>query len=258
MTQPAVATSATGRTRDGRSASGSGSKGSPDAISATERRVNRVTYGALRRVTDALCVGWRLRIDGLEHLPADGGAIVAANHVSFLDSPLLMFELPRRVWFLGKAEYLDARVSRLLFPALGMIPVERGTRRAALTAMKRGLGVLEAGELLGVYPEGTRSRDGKLHRGHTGLAWLSLRSGSPIVPVGITGTDEVQPPGARLPRLRGDCTIRIGEPINTARYEGKDRRAHRALTDDVMFEISQLSGQTYVDRYAETPEPDDP
>lgn len=223
------------------------------AIARTRRPINRLAYGTLRRFTDACCVAWRLSIDGLEHVPARGGAIVAANHVSFLDSPLLMFELPRRVWFLGKAEYLDARIAKVLFPALGMIPVERGSQGGALNAMRRGLGVLGAGELLGVFPEGTRSRDGNLHRGHTGLAWLSLRAGVPIVPVGITGTEAIQPPDRRLPKLRGDCTIRIGEPIDTDRYQRGDRRAQRSLTDDVMFEISQLSGQTYVDRYAERP-----
>lgn len=253
---PAVALSADEK-RERATTAGTSSTAPPEAISVTERALNRATYVALRHLTGALSTGWQLTIHGAENLPATGGAIIAANHVSFLDSPLLMFELPRRVWFLGKAEYLDARISRSLFPALGMIPVERGTRRAALTAMKHGLAVIDGGELLGVFPEGTRSRDGRLHRGHTGLAWLALRSGVPVVPIGITGTDEVQPPGNRLPRLRGDCSLTIGEPIKTTRYKGRDKKTQRALTDDVMFEIGQLSGQTYVDRYATAPDGQD-
>lgn len=222
-----------------------------DPVSVTERPVNRLIFAGLQRLTNVLCRGWRLSVDGIENLPETGPVIIAANHVSFLDSPLLMFELPRRVCFLGKAEYLDSRASRTLFPALGMIPVERGGGRAALTAMRKGLDVLRNDGILGIYPEGTRSRDGRLYRGHTGLAWLAFRSGAPIVPVGIRGTDDVQPPGARFPNLRGECSISIGEPLTTERYEAKDRRTHRILTDDVMFEISQLSGQVYADRYAD-------
>lgn len=224
---------------------------SDDAVAAARNPINRAVYAGIRQLTTTLSRGWRLTIDGTEHLPPTGPAILAANHVSFLDSPLLMFELPRRVWFLGKAEYLDSALTRSLFLALGMIPVERGGRRAALTAMRSGLRVLDGGELLGIYPEGTRSRDGRLHRGHTGLAWLAFKSGAPIVPVGIRGTDAVQPPDRKLPKLRGDCSIRIGRPLDTARYEARDRRAHRILTDEVMFEISQLSGQVYIDRYAQ-------
>ncbi len=228
------------------------SRSVPAAITLTERPVNRVTYAGLRLLTGALAKGWQLTVEGMDNLPTTGPAILAANHVSFIDSPLLMFELRRRVWLMGKAEYLETRLTKALFPALGMIPVDRGGRKAALAAMRSGLGVLEAGECLGIFPEGTRSRDGMLYRGHTGLAWLAFKSGAPIVPVGITGTGEVQPPGSRLPKLRGDCGLKIGEPLEFHRYRPKDRRAYRNLTDDVMFEIAQLSGQRYVDRYAET------
>ncbi|MGI9612097.1 MAG: lysophospholipid acyltransferase family protein [Acidimicrobiales bacterium] len=210
-----------------------------------------MAFSCLGQLTKTLGHGWQLTVEGVENFPPTGPAIVAANHVSFLDSPLLMFELPRRVWFLGKAEYLESPVARRLFPALGMIPVARDGRRAALTAMRQGLAVLEVNECLGLYPEGTRSRDGRLYRGHTGLAWLAFKSGAPIVPIGIRGTDDVQPPGRRFPTLRGDCSIRIGEPVQTKRYDGRDRRNHRILTDEVMFEIAQLSGQTYADRYAD-------
>ena len=119
--------------------------------------------------------------------------------------------------------------------------------------MRSALAVLTSDQAIGIYPEGTRSRDGLLHRGHTGLAWIALKSGAPILPVGIRGTAEVQPPGARFPNLRGDCSIHIGTPIPMERYDDRDRRTQRILTDDVMFEIAQLSGQRYVDEYAESP-----
>lgn len=221
-----------------------------DVVSAVERPANRLAYAGLRMLTKVASGRWRLTVDGIEHLPDAGPVIIAANHVSFLDSPLLMFELPRRVWMFGKAEYLHSPITRALFPAVGMIPLDRGGGRAALTALRSGLQVLDRGQCLGIFPEGTRSRDGRLYRGHSGLAWLAFKSGAPILPVGIRGTAEVQPPGARLPRLRGDCSIRIGEPLVADRYVERDRRAHRALTDEVMFEISQLSGQVYADRYA--------
>jgi 1-acyl-sn-glycerol-3-phosphate acyltransferase len=226
-----------------------------DVILAAERPQNRIAHGAMQSLTRLLSRRWRLTIDGLEQLPASGPVILAANHMSFVDSPLLMFCLPRRVWFLGKAEYMDSWRTRHLFPAVGMIPIERGGRRGALSALRAALGVLEHGQVIGIYPEGTRSRDGKLHRGHTGLGWLALRSGAPIVPVGIRGTAEVQPPDTALPKLAGDCHIAIGREIPMSRYTARDRRTQRSVTDDVMFEISQLSGQQYVDQYAEPPEP---
>lgn len=230
-----------------------GRRRSTDVIAITEKPLSRMAYAGLSQLTGALSKCWQLTIDGVEHLPTDGPAILASNHISFLDSPLLMFQLPRRAWFLGKAEYLDSPLSRSLFPALGMIPLDREGGKAALTALRSGLGVLEAGQLLGVYPEGTRSRDGRLYRGHTGLAWIALKAKAPIVPIGIRGTDELQPPGARLPKLRGTCSICIGPPLATSRYPNANRKTQRMLTDDVMFEIAQLSGQTYHDRYAEGP-----
>ncbi len=222
-----------------------------DAVAVTNRPTSRLVFAGVQQVIRLLSRRWRLTIEGLEHLPATGPAILAANHVSFLDSPLMMFQLPRRVWFLGKAEYLDSTVSRLLFPALGMIPLDRSGGRAALNSLRSGLGVLDHGQLLGVFPEGTRSRDGRLYRGHTGLAWMAMKAQTPIIPVGLRGTDTIQPPGARLPALQGECSIRIGRPVSISRHAGRDKRSQRNLTDDVMFEIAQLSGQTYVDRYAE-------
>ena len=224
-----------------------------DAVAAAQLRHNRLTFRAVGLVVDRYAGRWRLDVTGAERLPADGPAILAANHLSFIDSPLLMYRLPRRVWMLGKAEYMDSPVSRFLFPALGMIPLDRSRGRAALEALKAGVAVLESSQCLGIYPEGTRSRDGNLYRGHTGLAWLAFRSRAPVFPIGIRGTAEVHPPGARLPRLQGTCCITIGEPLTVDRYPDGTKRDHREFTDDVMFEISQLSGQRYVDRYAEQP-----
>ena len=151
----------------------------PDALIAAERPQSRAAHLVLQTVTRLLSRGWGLSIDGLEHVPDRGALILASNHVSFLDSPLLMFCLPRRVWFLGKAEYLDSWTTRHLFPAVGMIPLERTGGRGALAAMRSALAVLTREQAIGIYPEGTRSRDGRLHRGHTGLAWIALKSGAP-------------------------------------------------------------------------------
>jgi 1-acyl-sn-glycerol-3-phosphate acyltransferase len=200
---------------------------------------------------------WPTEVRGLRHLPSHGGAIIAANHLSFLDSALLIGVLPRRTSFIGKAEYLDSWKTRTLFPAIGMIPVDRSGGRRSLVALDAAAELLERGELFGIFPEGTRSRDGLLHRGRTGAARLALRTGAPLVPVGIVGTDRIQPPDARAPKLFRTCSIRIGAPIEVPdhRIGSTDPRVARQLTDDLMYEIGRLSGQTYVDRYAERPAP---
>jgi 1-acyl-sn-glycerol-3-phosphate acyltransferase len=201
---------------------------------------------------------WPTEVRGRRHVPRRGGAIIAANHLSFLDSALLLGVLPRRTTFIGKAEYLDSWTTRTLFPAIGMIPVDRSGGRRSLVALEAAAEVLERGELFGIFPEGTRSRYGLLHKGRTGAARLALRTGVPIVPVGIVGTDRIQPPDARTPKLFRPCAIRIGAPIDVRRHHGTsdaDPRVVRRLTDELMYEISRLSGQTYVDRYAERPAP---
>jgi 1-acyl-sn-glycerol-3-phosphate acyltransferase len=225
-----------------------------DASSVQHPLMHRAVYGTMRTVARTMGRGWRLKIEGAEHLPTSGPVLLAANHVSFIDSPILMFCLSRPIRFLGKAEYMESWKTRHLFPALGMIPVPRGGRRGALTALRTAVDALKRGDAIGIYPEGTRSRDGMLHRGHTGLAWIALKAKATIVPVGIIGTEHIQPPGAKFPKLRGTCLVRIGEPISTERYDSRDRRAQRVLTDDVMFEISQLSGQRYIDEYAVSPD----
>lgn len=195
---------------------------------------------------------WRIRIVGLENVPVTGPAILCPNHTSVIDSFFLPAVLPRRITFVGKAEYLDDWKTKYLFPALGMIPIDRGGGSASERALDAAARVLERGELFGIYPEGTRSRDGVLHKGHTGPARLALRTGAPMVPVGIRGTREIQPPEAKLPKLFKVAEVRFGTPIQVERYldRADDRLVLRQLTDEVMFEIRSLSGQEYRDTYA--------
>lgn len=194
---------------------------------------------------------WRLRAEGLENLP-DGPAILCPNHVSVLDSFFIPAVLPRRITFVGKAEYLDDWKTRRLFPALGMIPIDRSGGDASQAALDLAAGVLARGELFGIYPEGTRSRDGLLHKGKTGPARLAMRTGAPIVPVGIRGTLEIMPPDAKVPRLWRPAVIAFGAPVHPDRYRdrGDERTALRAMTDEVMYEIRELSGQEYLHTYA--------
>jgi 1-acyl-sn-glycerol-3-phosphate acyltransferase len=160
--------------------------------------------------------------------------------------------LPRRITFVGKAEYMDSWKTKYIFPAMGMIPIDRGGGSASERALNAAARVLERGELFGIYPEGTRSRNGVLHKGHTGPARLALRTGAPLVPVGLRGTRDIQPPDAKLPKLFMNAEVRFGKPITVDRYRDRDddRMVLRQLIDEVMFEIRTLSGQEYVDTYA--------
>lgn len=201
-------------------------------------------YWATRRISLPWRRMWlRVDLDGVESVPTSGPVILAPNHLSFLDSMVLMYELPRPVTFLGKAEYLAHPVTRRLFPAAGMIPVDRSGRGVA-ASLRAAAKRLEAGGIVGLFPEGTRSRDGLLHDGHLGVAHLALHTGAPIVPVGIIGTDQVQPPDRRLPR-RGDVRVRFGAPIDLGRWAGRGRSAgvKREITDELMDAIAGLSGQ---------------
>ncbi|MEZ5166644.1 MAG: lysophospholipid acyltransferase family protein [Acidimicrobiales bacterium] len=222
------------------------------AMGREHGRWQKPAVSALRPVFSAL---WRVRAVGLEHLPRSGPAILAPNHTSVIDSFFLPAALPRRITFVGKAEYLDDWKTRRLFPALGMIPIDRSGGGAAADALDTAARLLEDGELFGIYPEGTRARDGFLHKGHTGAARLSLRTGAPIVPVGILGTRSIQPPDARFPKPFRPVEIRFGRPIRPAATEtiADSRLRLRQITDAVMFEIRALTGQTYVDEYATKP-----
>jgi len=165
--------------------------------------------------------------------------------------------LPRRITYVGKAEYLDDWKTKYLFPAMGMIPIDRSGGSASAAALDAAAGVLERGELFGIYPEGTRTRDGRLHRGHTGVARLALRTNSPIVPTAVIGTDEVQPVDSSVPKFFKRVHIRFGRPVAVDRYLDRpdDRMVLRQITDEVMFEIAALSGQEYVDTYATSSKP---
>lgn len=214
------------------------------------------TIGKLT-VGNAMKIGWRPTVDGLEHVPATGGAVFAGNHLSVADELFLGAVVPRHIAFWAKAEYFSGTgpkglLIKSVVKGLGAIKVERGGGRAALAAFDGAIPVLQSGDLVAVYPEGTRSPDGRLYRGRTGAARLAVAAGVPIIPVGVIGTEMVQPIGAPMPRLgrgRGDVTIRFGKPIDTV-GRADDRGSLRALTDEVMAEIQKLTGQEYVPRYA--------
>ncbi|HEX5739924.1 MAG TPA: lysophospholipid acyltransferase family protein [Pilimelia sp.] len=206
-------------------------------------------------VVPLLRAGWRPLVEGLEHVPATGGAILAGNHLSVADELFVGAVVPRHIAFWAKSEYFTGTgprgwLSRTVVAGLGAIPVARGDGRAALAAFDSAFPVLAAGGLVVVYPEGTRSPDGRLYRGRTGVARLALRSGVPVVPVGVRHTDVVQPIGARVPRpFTARPEVRFGPPLH---FGGREETAaqRRAVTDEVMRAIQQLTGQTYVGRYA--------
>jgi 1-acyl-sn-glycerol-3-phosphate acyltransferase len=199
---------------------------------------------------------FRPRVEGVEHIPADGAVIMAGNHLTFIDSIVLPLVTKRQVFFIGKDEYvtgkgLKGRLMAWFFTGVGMIPVDRDGGRGGVAALMTGRRVLEEGRIFGIYPEGTRSPDGRLYRGRTGIARLTLMTGAPVVPFAMIGTDKLQPGGAGIPRP-GRVTVRFGEPMEFSRYEGMDRDRYvlRAVTDSVMTEVMRLSGQEYVDVYA--------
>jgi 1-acyl-sn-glycerol-3-phosphate acyltransferase len=219
---------------------------------ASDREVGQL-YTFARTVLNPLRkFFFRIDVIGLDHVPVQGPAILCPNHVSFLDSAFLMLVLPRRITYVGKAEYMDDWKTKWLFPAVGMIPIDRGGGSASERALKAATRILDRGELFGIFPEGTRSRDGVLHKGHTGPARLAMRTGAPIIPVGIRGTREIQPPDAVLPKPFMPCTFTFGRPVEVVKYRDRpdDRLILRHIIDEVMFHIRELSGQDYVDTYA--------
>jgi 1-acyl-sn-glycerol-3-phosphate acyltransferase len=205
-----------------------------------------------------LKAAFRPWVEGLENIPEEGPAILASNHLSFSDSFFLPAVLDRKVTFIAKAEYftspgLKGKLTAAFFKGVGQLPVDRsGARGAGEAAIKSGIKVLEAGELFGIYPEGTRSPDGRLYRGKPGgLARIALATGAPVIPVAMIDTEKIQPPGQVMPKLMRPG-IRIGKPLDFSRYHGmdSDRFILRAVTDEVMYEIMKLSGQEYEDIYA--------
>lgn len=214
---------------------------------------------------------WRVRVEGREHIPRHGPAVLAANHRSFCDSLFLPLVVPRRVTFLAKAEYFESRKTAWFFRAVGEIPVRRGGGPEAVRALETAREILGRGRLLAVYPEGTRGLDGRVHRGRTGVARLSGECGVPVVPVGITGTVDVQPVDARMLRPFRTVVVRFGAPVRMAPAGGREHggagrtgdheggcavptgdhehAAYRRFTEDLMREIARLSGCEYEDGY---------
>jgi 1-acyl-sn-glycerol-3-phosphate acyltransferase len=202
---------------------------------------------------------YRPIVHGADTVPRSGPVIFAANHRAAVDTAVIALTAGRRVSFLGKAEYfvgkgLKGRAVASFLTALGYVPVDRANAKAGLDALQAARTVLHAGDAFAIYPEGTRSLDGKLHRGHTGVASLALATGAPVVPVALIGTERVQPVGARFPRVRR-VVVRYGTPLDFSRYEGLEGSSaiRRAVTDEIMDAIARLSHQEYVDRYPQRP-----
>lgn len=216
------------------------------------KQVSRLTLGPLARGL------FRAKIIGRRNVPKTGAVILASNHLSFIDSVIITLFAPRPVCFLAKDSYFTGKgvkgfLSRTFFRGIGAIPVTRGVGQAAQDALDAGLSLLHEGEAFAIYPEGTRSRDGRLYRGKTGVAWLALNAGVPVVPVALRGTDKVQPIGSKGIRL-AKVTIQFGKPLDLA-FHGKadSGRARRHATDQVMDAIAAMSGQARADGYNEPP-----
>ncbi|BCJ77881.1 lysophospholipid acyltransferase family protein [Catellatospora bangladeshensis] len=199
---------------------------------------------------------FRPQVEGLENVPGEGAAILASNHLSFSDSIFIPLVVKRKVTFVAKAEYftgkgIKGRLQKMFFVGTGTIPVDRSGGRAAQAALNTQLRVLRGGNIAGIYPEGTRSPDGRLFRGKTGVARLALESGAPVVPVAVLNTDKVQPSGKLIPKIM-KVRLRFGRPLDFSRYAGMagDRFVERAITDEIMYEVMELSGREYVDVYA--------
>ena len=196
--------------------------------------------------------------EGIENVPREGPAIIASNHLSFADHFFGPLPLPRKVTYLAKAEYFTGHgpkglLSKAFFSGMGQIPVDRTGGAASERALRTGLRVLSQGKLLGIYPEGTRTPDGRLYRGKTGVARLALESGAPVIPCAMVNTFELMPAGRLLPRLRYRPGVRYGKPLDFSRYAGleSDRLVLRAVTDEIMYAIMALAHQEYVDEDAQ-------
>ena len=219
------------------------------------RLAYRVSHGAVAPLSKLL---WRPTVTGTEHVPRTGGVVIASNHLSFIDSFAIPIVAPRPVVFLAKSDYFTGRgvggaVRRAFFEGIGSIPVDRHSSRAAQESLDAALEVLRAGRAFGIYPEGTRSRDGRLYKGRTGVAWLALTAGVPVVPVGLVGTDQVMPIGSNVPKL-AKVRVTFGPPIAPDRFAAMPAgKGRRLLTDEVMQAIAALSGQERADSYNELP-----
>lgn len=216
-------------------------------------------YWLGRSVLTPLVRGYyRPRVTGKHNVPKTGRVIFASNHLSFIDSIAIPVCAPRRVQFLAKSSYFTGRglkgfIVRTFFSSIGAVGVERGAGQAAQAALDKGKAILESESAFAIYPEGTRSLDGRLYRGRTGVAWLALTTGAVVVPVGLCGTDEMMPVGATVPR-RAKVTVAFGEAIDVSKHgTAASGRARRAATDEIMAAIHELSGQELAGCYNETP-----
>ena len=216
------------------------------------KAVSRATLTPLVKVL------FRAKVTGKKNVPMEGPVILASNHLSFIDSVVITLLAPRTVSFLAKDTYFTGSgfkgaLSRWFFHSIGAIPVKRGVGQAAQDALNAGLELLEEEKAFAIYPEGTRSLDGRLYRGKTGVAWLALKSGAPVVPVGLTGTDKVQPPGSNGIKLT-KISVSFGKPLDLSRHgRAESGGARRHATDEVMAEIQKLTGQEVADHYNEPP-----
>jgi 1-acyl-sn-glycerol-3-phosphate acyltransferase len=195
---------------------------------------------------------YRPKARGVENIPGDGPVILASNHFSFIESMFIPLVIKRRVVFLAKADYFTSARTAWFFRAAGQIPIRREGGSASEAAIQAGVRELRSGHVVGIYPEGTRSPDGRLYRGKTGVARMALLAQSPIVPIAVFGSRELQPIGKRMPKLSGRIEVHFGKPLSFERFYGQetDRFVLRSITDEVMYEIMMLSGQEYVDEYA--------
>ena len=215
-------------------------------------------YLFLRRILLGPLINFIFRpwVKGLENVPTVGPALLVSNHLAFCDSVFLPLAVPRQVHFPAKSEYFTGpgfrgRLVASFFRAIGQVPIDRSGGSASEGAMRAGMKVLQRGELFGIYPEGTRSHDGRLYKGRTGVARLALEAKVPVIPCGVIGTDVVAPPGKVVASFASP-TVKFGEPLDFSRYEGmeSDRLILRAVTDEIMYKIMELSGQEYIDMYA--------
>ncbi|HYU57855.1 MAG TPA: lysophospholipid acyltransferase family protein [Actinomycetota bacterium] len=195
---------------------------------------------------------YRPKARGLDNIPTSGPAILASNHLSFVDSLFIPLVTKRKVVFLGKADYFDKWYTAWFFKAAGVIPVRRDGGSSSEAALLAGIRALNDGAVVGIYPEGTRSPDGRLYRGKTGVARMALEAQVPVIPIAVFGTVEVMPIDRKFPRLRGPVSVHFGKPLSFERFYGRpsDRFVLRSVTDEILYEIMMLSGQEYVDEYA--------
>ncbi len=201
---------------------------------------------------------YRPWVTGAENIPKEGGVILASNHLSVIDSVFLPIMIDRHVFFLAKSDYFTGRgfkgwITKNFMLATGQKPIDRSGGKASEASLNTGLDVLGGGQMLGIYPEGTRSPDGRMYRGRTGVARMILESGVPVVPVAMIDTDKAMPIGSKLPKIRRIGTV-IGDPLDFSRFQGMDgdRFILRSITDELMYELQKLSGQEYIDVYAST------